>query len=134
MPAIPAEEVFEYLKRRAEGAAGQAAEAAQDRVIVFDVEALDDLERIFEFNFERDPATALEHIDRVRSAVLILDAHPEIGRPAGRGSSLRELIISHGKTGYARALRVLAASRSSSASSPSGASARPVTAGGDRAV
>jgi plasmid stabilization system protein ParE len=69
-------------------------------VIFFDVEALDDLERIFEFNFERDPATAREHIDRIRSAVLILDAHPEIGRPAGRGSSLRELIISHGKTGY----------------------------------
>jgi len=69
-------------------------------VIVFDIEALDDLERIFEFNFERDPETALEHIDKVRSAVLILDAHPEIGRPAGRGSSLRELIISHGKTGY----------------------------------
>ena len=69
-------------------------------MIFFDLEALDDLERIFEFNFERDPATALEHIDKVRSAVLILDAHPEIGRPAGRGSSLRELIISHGKTGY----------------------------------
>jgi plasmid stabilization system protein ParE len=69
-------------------------------VIVFDVEALDDLERIFEFNFARDPATALEHVDKVRSAVLILDAHPEIGRPAGGGSSLRELVISHGKTGY----------------------------------
>jgi len=69
-------------------------------VIVFDVEALDDLERIFEFNFQRDPSTALEHIDKVRSAVVILEAHPEIGRPAGRGSSLRELIISHGKTGY----------------------------------
>lgn len=69
-------------------------------MIVFDTEALDDLERIFEFNFERDPATALGHIDKVRSAVLILDAHPEIGRPLGRGSTLRELVISHGKTGY----------------------------------
>ena len=69
-------------------------------MIVFDTEALDDLERIFEFNFERDPATALDHIDRVRSAVMILDAHPEIGRPVGAGSGLRELVISHGKTGY----------------------------------
>ncbi|MGH8681427.1 MAG: type II toxin-antitoxin system RelE/ParE family toxin [Burkholderiales bacterium] len=69
-------------------------------MIIFDTEALDDLERIFEFNFERDPATALEHIDKVRTAVLILDAHPEIGRPLSRGSTLRELIISHGKTGY----------------------------------
>jgi plasmid stabilization system protein ParE len=32
--------------------------------------------------------------------VLILEDHPEIGRPAGKGSSLRELVISHGKSGY----------------------------------
>jgi plasmid stabilization system protein ParE len=69
-------------------------------VIFFDAEALDDLERIFEFNFERDPAAALAHIDKVRSAVMILNAHPEIGRPLGGGSTLRELVISHGKTGY----------------------------------
>jgi plasmid stabilization system protein ParE len=69
-------------------------------VIVFDTEALDDLERIFEFNFERDPATALVHLAKVRSAVMILNAHPEIGRPLGGGSTLRELVISHGKTGY----------------------------------
>ena len=69
-------------------------------MIVFADEALADLERIFEFNFERDPATALDHIAKVRSAVLILEEHPEIGRPAGGGASLRELIISHGKSGY----------------------------------
>ena len=69
-------------------------------MIVFADEALADLERIFEFNFERDPATALDHIAKVRSAVLILEEHPEIGRPAGDGASLRELIISHGKSGY----------------------------------
>ena len=69
-------------------------------MIVFDTEALDDLERIFEFNFERDPATALAHIARVRSAIVILDAHPEIGRPLSGGSTLRELVISQGKTGY----------------------------------
>jgi addiction module RelE/StbE family toxin len=69
-------------------------------VIVFDEQALADLERIFEFNFERDPATALDHIDKIRSAVLILDMHPRIGRLLGGGSTLRELIISHGKSGY----------------------------------
>ena len=69
-------------------------------MIVFAEEALADLERIFEFNFERDPATALEHVAKVRDAVLILEEHPEIGRPAGRGATLRELIISHGKSGY----------------------------------
>jgi plasmid stabilization system protein ParE len=69
-------------------------------VILFDTGALDDLERIFDFNFERDPATALDHVEKIRSAVMILDVHPEIGRPLGRGSGLRELVISHGKTGY----------------------------------
>ena len=69
-------------------------------MIVFDTGALDDLERIFEFHAQRDPATALDHVELVRSAVSILDSHPEIGRPAGRGSTLRELVISHGRTGY----------------------------------
>lgn len=69
-------------------------------MIVFAQEALADLERIFEFNFERDPATALDHIGKIRSAVLVLEEHPEIGRPIGGGSRLRELVISHGKSGY----------------------------------
>ena len=69
-------------------------------MIVFAEEAFDDLEQIFEFNFQRDPATALAHIDSVRSAVLILEAHPKIGRPTGAGSALRELVISHGESGY----------------------------------
>ena len=69
-------------------------------MIVFDSGALDDLERIFEFNAQSDPAMALDHVEVVRSAVAILDAHPEMGRPVGRGSTLRELVISHGKTGY----------------------------------
>lgn len=69
-------------------------------MIVFATGALDDLERIFEFNAQRDPAMALDHVEVVRSAVAMLDAHPEIGQPAGRGSTLRELVISRGKTGY----------------------------------
>lgn len=69
-------------------------------MIVFAEEALGDLETIFEFNFERDPATAPAHIEAVRSAVLVLDAHPNIGRPIGGGSTLRELVVSHGQTGY----------------------------------
>ena len=50
-------------------------------MIVFAEEAFSDLDKIFDFNYQRDPATALEHIDAVRSAVLILEAHPRIGRP-----------------------------------------------------
>ena len=69
-------------------------------MIVFADEAFDDLQQIFEFNYERDPATALAHVEAVRSAVLILEAHPAIGRPTGTGSALRELVISHGESGY----------------------------------
>lgn len=68
-------------------------------MIVFAGEALADLERIFEFNFARDPATALDHIEKVRSAVLVLETHPEIGRPVP-DSTLRELVISYGNSGY----------------------------------
>jgi plasmid stabilization system protein ParE len=69
-------------------------------VIAFAEEAFDELERIFDFNYERDPATDLAHIEALRSAVLILEAHPRIGRPTGAGSVLRELVISHGESGY----------------------------------
>lgn len=69
-------------------------------MIAFAEEALADLERILEFNVLRDPATALEHIGKIRSAVMILDEHPEIGRFCEPGSTLRELVISHGKSGY----------------------------------
>lgn len=69
-------------------------------MIVFADEALSDLERIFEFNAERDPGTASDHLERIQSAVLLLETHPKIGRPITLGSGLRELVISYGKTGY----------------------------------
>ena len=80
-------------------------------MILFAAEALADLERIFEFAFDRDPATALDDIARIRNAVLLLDEHPEIGRLAGSGSALRELVISHGKTGYVALYEYSAAER-----------------------
>ncbi|MSQ58892.1 MAG: type II toxin-antitoxin system RelE/ParE family toxin [Betaproteobacteria bacterium] len=78
-------------------------------MIVFAEEALADIERIFEFNFERDPETALDHVENIRTATLVLEQHPQIGRlirsvggaAAGRPRPmLRELVISQGKTGY----------------------------------
>ena len=69
-------------------------------MIVFAEEALDDLDKIFEFNFQVDPATALDHIEKIRSAVLMLEVHPEIGRRIRGHSSLRELVISFGRSGY----------------------------------
>lgn len=69
-------------------------------MILFDEGAQADLERIFEFDFERDPATALRHVEKIMEAVLILDRHPEIGRRVEGEPPLRELVISHGSTGY----------------------------------
>ncbi len=69
-------------------------------MIVFSEEALADLEKIFEFNAGRDPVAALEHIDKIRSAVTVLEMHPEIGRRVAAGSPLRELVIARGQAGY----------------------------------
>jgi plasmid stabilization system protein ParE len=45
-------------------------------------------------------ATALDHIDKMQSAGLELEAHPEIGRRVSPGSPLRELVISRAQGGY----------------------------------
>ncbi|MBM3341905.1 MAG: type II toxin-antitoxin system RelE/ParE family toxin [Betaproteobacteria bacterium] len=69
-------------------------------MIVFSDGAQTDLERILEFNVKRDPDTALDHIETIRSGVLVLNMHPEVGRKIAPRSTLRELIISKGATGY----------------------------------
>ena len=51
-------------------------------------------------NLARDPPSALDHVERIRSAVLVLNDHPEIGRRTGKSPTLRALIISHGSSGY----------------------------------
>ena len=61
--------------------------------------ALADLERIYAFYLERDPAHAIAQVRLIRSAVEILTVHPRIGRPAA-GWPLRELIISASKEGF----------------------------------
>ena len=69
-------------------------------MIIFSDEAQADLERIFDFNAERDPAIALQHIAAIESAVLMLNDHPSIGRRVSARSSLRELVIAQGAMGY----------------------------------
>jgi plasmid stabilization system protein ParE len=69
-------------------------------VIIFSDGAHADLERIFEFNANRDPTAALEHIANIQSAVLILNDHPGIGRRVTPGSPLRELVIAQRAMGY----------------------------------
>ena len=60
--------------------------------------ALRDLERIFEFVAEGDPGRALQTVQHIREAVMILARHPLIGRAVDDGH--RDLVISHGRMTY----------------------------------
>ena len=61
--------------------------------LLFAPEALDDLERIFDFNGEAfDEAFAVTQLGQIRSGVHILEDFPRSGRRL-RGSSLRELVL-----------------------------------------
>lgn len=60
--------------------------------------ALEDLERVFEFLAERDPYSASAAVSAIRDAIGMLSGHPLIGR--GMEDGLRELVVSFGRTGY----------------------------------
>lgn len=67
--------------------------------------ALDNLERAFEFLAREDPSAAARAAAAIRDAVETLSRHPLIGRPVDEG--LRELVISFGRTGYVALYRFL---------------------------
>jgi plasmid stabilization system protein ParE len=56
------------------------------------------LEQIFEFIAASEPKRALTTIQRIREAVMILEHHPLIGRPAEDGR--RELTVSRGRSAH----------------------------------
>jgi plasmid stabilization system protein ParE len=60
--------------------------------------AVEDLERLTEFLLADDADAALHTAELILDALSVLAAHPLIGRPVT--SSLRELVISRGRTGY----------------------------------
>jgi plasmid stabilization system protein ParE len=66
--------------------------------VVYSAEALADLERIIEFLLESSPQSAGAALAQIRSAVAILEAHARIGRRVD--AHLRELVITHGASGY----------------------------------
>jgi plasmid stabilization system protein ParE len=68
-------------------------------VIQFDDAALADLESIFAFNLQADAEWAERQLASIRSAVLVLDEHPHLGRGVPN-SELREPVISVGKAGF----------------------------------
>jgi plasmid stabilization system protein ParE len=63
-------------------------------------EALDDLERLFEFLVERDPDAAGRALRVIESAADHLGDFPELGRPMGDDTERRELVIPFGAGAY----------------------------------
>ena len=57
-----------------------------------------DIGRLVNFLIVQEPAAALATYDLVLGALAVLRSYPLIGRPVDDG--LRELVMSHGKSGY----------------------------------
>jgi plasmid stabilization system protein ParE len=66
--------------------------------------AYNDLIRLTDFLLEYDKSTASKAVQLIEDGLLILKQHPFIGRPLQADQvvegDLRELVISHSKTGY----------------------------------
>lgn len=67
--------------------------------VVYHDKARDDVVRLVEFLIEFDVDAALATFSIIEEGVSVLKNHPEIGRPT-ESDSLRELVISRGRTGY----------------------------------
>lgn len=67
-------------------------------LVIYAERGLSDLTRLTDFLLQAEPDTALETLDLISQAVLVLENHPLIGRSAEQG--LKELVISRGKSGY----------------------------------
>jgi plasmid stabilization system protein ParE len=64
----------------------------------FSSHAVADLERLTDFLMESDPVAASDTVALISEAIDLLARHPYIGQSVRE--SLRELVISRGKTGY----------------------------------
>jgi len=72
--------------------------------VIYSDEALADFERIIEFLLDTSAETAAQTLVNIRGAIGILEAHPLIGRRID--NHIRELVISHGATGYVALYRI----------------------------
>jgi len=83
------------------------------RVVVLD-EAIEDLERIFDFMLEReldrdgDPTQPEQAIATIHGALTMLERHPYTCRKVGASPFWRELIISFGRTGFVAQFEITA--------------------------
>jgi len=73
--------------------------------VYYSERALADLDRLLDFIAEHDPFAARRAAEVIVDAVRVPERHPLIGRAAH--GELRELVISHGRTGYVALYRLL---------------------------
>lgn len=66
---------------------------------------LDDFERIVDHLRAHEVEAAESRVERILSALALLESSPEIGRPVGEG--VRELVIGRGAHGYVARYRYL---------------------------
>jgi plasmid stabilization system protein ParE len=66
--------------------------------VIYSEAALLDFERIIEFMLQTSPKSGRRTLERIRTAIEILEFHPLIGRRID--GERRELVISSGATGY----------------------------------
>jgi plasmid stabilization system protein ParE len=66
--------------------------------VIYSDEAFADLERITGFLLESTPESAAGALESISSAIVILEAHPLIGRRVD--DHMHELVISRGAGGY----------------------------------
>jgi plasmid stabilization system protein ParE len=71
--------------------------------LIYSEEALADLERLVDFLIEAAPDAAVAALDSILAALDLLRDHPLLGHRLDR--IRRELVISHGATGYVAAYR-----------------------------
>lgn len=73
--------------------------------VIYSENALENLDRAFEFLREHDTSAARDAAIAITEAVALLARHPLIGRVVE--GELRELVISFGRTGYVALYRFL---------------------------
>jgi plasmid stabilization system protein ParE len=66
--------------------------------LAYDRRALQDLDRIMDFLMREDASACEEALLLIHGGIGVLQSHPLIGRMVH--DELRELVISHGNTGY----------------------------------
>lgn len=66
--------------------------------VIYAEEAFADFDRIIAHLLAHAPDSALRALEQIQSAVTVLESHPRIGRRVDR--QRRELVISHGASGY----------------------------------